>query len=85
MRLKEEIFKLFGGEGDALRVQYTVVDGRGGYFQNVKRVKELTSERIVFLGMRGGVSVEGNALSLGKYYAGDAAVFGNILCVARED
>ncbi len=85
MRLKEEIFKLLGGESDLSRVQYTVVDGRGGYFQNVRRIKEFSADRIVLLGRRGGVRVEGEGLSLGKYYAGDAAVFGNILCVARED
>ncbi len=85
MRLKEEIFKLLGGEGEALRVQYTVVDGRGGYFQNVKRVKEFSAERIVFLGKHGGVRVEGKDLALGKYYAGDAAVLGDIRSVTREE
>ncbi len=85
MRLREEIFKLLGGEGDAARVQYSVVDGRGGYFQNVKRIKEFSAERIVFLGRSGGVRVEGRELTLGKYYAGDAAVLGEIYCVAREE
>lgn len=85
MRLREEIFKALGGEGDALRVQYTVVDGRGGYFQNVKRISEFSAESIVFLGRRGGVRVEGKGLSLGKYCAGDAAVFGDICRVLRED
>ncbi len=85
MRLKEEIFKLLGGEGEVTRVQYTVVDGRGGYFQNVKRISEFSAERIVFLGRRGGVCVEGKDLALGKYCAGDAAVLGDIRGVSREE
>lgn len=84
MRLREEIFKLLGGEGETARVQYTVVDGKGGYFQNVKRLPEFSERCIVLRGARGAVRVEGNHLSLGKYCAGDVAVFGDIVSVKRE-
>ncbi len=85
MRLFSEIAKALGGEGLSLRVQYTVIDGRGGYFQNVKRLSSLTEEEIVFLGKKGAVRVRGRGLSLGKYYAGDAAVLGDIFAVERVE
>ena len=55
MKLLGEIEKLLLGTGaaDVTRVQYTVIDGKGGYFQNVKRLKEFSSERIVFQGKSG--------------------------------
>lgn len=85
MRLFSEIGKAFGGEEDFSRVQYTVLDGGGGYFQNVKKILEFSDEAIVFSGKRGAVRVEGEALSLGKYYLGDAVVYGKILRVSRCD
>ncbi len=85
MRLSDAIFKFLGGEGDPARVQYTVVDGRGGYFQNVRRLAEFSAERIVLLGRRGGLCIEGEGLTLGKYTAGDVAVFGEIRGVFRTE
>ncbi len=70
--------------GDLTRIRYTVVDGEGGYFQNVKRLVAFSSERVVFGGRKGQVTVEGSDLSLGKYCDGDVAVFGNIEGVFRE-
>ena len=51
----------------------------------MKRLKEFSSERIVFQGKSGCVAVEGKGLSLGKYFGGDAAVIGDIARVAREE
>ena len=85
MRFSEEIFTALGGEGETSRVRYTVVDGRGGYFQNVKRLPEFSSGVVVLRGRRGGVRVEGNGLSLGKYCAGDVCVLGDIVRVSREE
>ena len=82
MRLFSEIAAVVG-RGDGARVQYTVIDGKGGYFQNVRRMTEFSSERIVFAGKKGAVQVEGEGLSLGKYFAGDAAVKGNVKRVER--
>ncbi len=84
MRFSQEIYNLLGG-ADAARVQYSVVDGRGGYFQNVRRILSFSDEVIVFCGKRGTVRVEGRGLTLGKYGAGDAEVRGDILRVLRGE
>ncbi len=67
------------------RVQYTVRDGKGGYFENVRRIVEFSQERIVLAGKRGTVAVEGEGLFLGKCYLGDVEVRGSILRVEREE
>lgn len=85
MRLHEEILSELGGGGDPLRIKYTVVDGKGGYFQNVKRLLEFSPQRIVLKGRAGQVTVEGEALSLGKYCLGDVTVLGEITCVKKSD
>ena len=77
--------RILGAEGETSRVQYTILDGKGGYFQNVKRLPEFTSTAIVLRGRKGGVRVEGENLTLGKYAAGDVAVFGDITSVRREE
>ena len=83
MRLFSEIKRALGQEEDAARVQYTVLDGGGGYFQNVKKILEFSENAIVFAGRKGAVRVEGEGLNLGKYYLGDVVVRGNILRVSR--
>ncbi len=72
-----------GSELKADRIQYTVQDGRGGYFQNVKRILEFSEEKIVLAGKKGSVTVEGKGLSLGKCYLGDVSVVGDISKVER--
>ena len=86
MKLLGEIEKLLQKTGavDALGVQYTVIDGKGGYFQNIRRILEFSPTRIVLQGKKGSVAVEGNDLSLGKYFGGDAMVIGDIARVIRE-
>lgn len=86
MRLFSEILKQLSAEGDleTSRVQYSVVDGKGGYFQNVKRILEFSQTKIVFQGKKSCVTVEGEGLSIGKYFGGDATVLGNIVRVERE-
>ena len=85
MRLFSEIERALGQGEASSRVQYTVLDGGSGYFQNVKKILEFSESEIVFSGRRGTVRVEGEGLSLGKYYLGDAIVRGNILKVSRCD
>ncbi len=70
---------------DTGRVRYTVLDGKGGYFQNVRRLLEFTEEKIVLAGKKGSVTVEGKDLSLGKCYLGDVTVRGDIRKVERSD
>jgi 5-keto 4-deoxyuronate isomerase len=86
MRLFSEISRALTEEGISPgRVQYTVIDGKGGYFQNVKRLLEFSDTAIVLTGKKGAVRVEGEKLSIGKYYAGDATVLGDIRRVERVD
>ena len=82
MRLFSEIVNQLGAETGA-GIQYTVVDGQGGYFQNVKRISEFTPEKIVLRGRKGSVLIAGKNLSLGKYYAGDVAIKGEIGSVEK--
>lgn len=82
MRFFAEIMKALGGEAGT-GVQYTVLDGQGGYFQNIKKMELFTAEEIVFRGKKGAVRVEGRQLSLGKYGGGDATVRGEIVKVER--
>lgn len=85
MGLLSEIKKNFSSEESAFRVQYTVVDGGGGYFQNVKRLLEFSPTVIVLKGGKGSLRVEGENLSLGKYFQGDLVVHGTILKVERAE
>ncbi len=82
MKFFAEILKALGAEAGA-GVQYTVIEGRGGYFQNVKRLETFTTSIIVLRGAKGGVRIEGKELSLGKYGGGDVAVKGEIFRVER--
>lgn len=84
MTLFAEILGSLSAEA-GVSIQYTVIDGRGGYFQNVRRITEFSAEKIVFRGKRCGVRVEGSDLSLGKYDGGDALVCGKIIKVERID
>lgn len=77
MTLFAEILNSLSSEA-GIRIQYTVVDGQGGYFQNVKRISEFSQTKIVFCGAKSGVCVEGEELVLGKYCGGDALVHGKI-------
>ena len=85
MRLFSEILKELAAEGNTLRVQYSVVDGKGGYFQNVKRLIEFSERKIVLQGRKGTLGIEGENLSLGKYFGGDLTVLGNIIRVERGE
>lgn len=81
-----EISKALAEEGvNFSRVQYTVIDGKGGYFQNVKRIREFSNEKIVLAGRKGSVCVEGSSLSLGKFFLGDLVVYGDIRAVSRAE
>ena len=81
--LKEIAKVLVADAAGAFRVQYAVVDGKGGYFQNVKRLVQFSSTEVVLRGRTGAVRVEGENLSLGKYFAGDLVIEGDIARVER--
>ncbi len=82
MGLFREIARVLGA-ADVFRVRYTVTDGGGGYFENVKRIVRFSKEEVVLRGRQGGLRVEGRELSLGKYFAGDLVVYGEIVRVER--
>lgn len=86
MRLESEILLAIAADGgDPARVQYTVVDGRGGYFRNVKKLDGFSEREIVLRGRRGGVRVEGERLRVQKLFAGDCSVLGDIRKVERME
>lgn len=81
MRLFSELFAgLLSASGGSVR--YTVAEGEA-VFENVKRISAFSEERIVLLGRRGAVEVEGAGLSLGRYDAGDVVVLGTVVRVTR--
>ena len=84
MEFLKEIAKALGADAaGAFRVQYAVLDGKGGYFQNVKRLAQFSETEIVLRGRQGALRVEGENLSLGKYFAGDLIIEGRIVRVER--
>ena len=84
MEFLKEIAKVLGADAaGAFRVQYAVVDGKGGYFQNVRRLVAFSPTEVVLRGRTGAVRVEGENLSLGKYFAGDLVIEGDIARVER--
>lgn len=86
MGVFREMLSALGAEEIAVgRVQYTVIDGKGGYFRFVRRITEFSPSRIVLAGKKGKVCVEGRELSLGKCEGGDVAVLGAIERVEREE
>lgn len=84
MEFLKEIAKTLGADAaGAFRVQYAVVDGKGGYFQNVRRLVQFSPTEVVLRGREGAVRIEGENLTLGKYFAGDVIVSGAIVRVER--
>lgn len=84
MRLVSEIFKALSAEAGG-GVQYTVIDGQGGYFQNVRRVLEFSDTTVVLRGRKSAVRIVGKGLSLEKYCGGDVAVKGDVARVERVE
>ncbi len=75
MRLLNEIFK--STEGTALST-CTLVIGGGGYFEGVKTVGDFSPERVVLYFPRQTLEIEGENLSIAKYYEGDLRLLGKI-------
>ena len=81
MRLYDEIFK--NADGAAL-ARCIIVPGGGGYFEGVKAVGDFSSERIMICFAKSMVAVEGEKLSIRKYYDGDLQIDGNIFALKVE-
>ena len=78
MRLFDELFK--DAEGGAVS-RCTVVPGGGGYFEGVKSVGHISTEKIVVYFPKQTVEVEGKNLAIKKYYDGDLQIGGRVTCV----
>ena len=75
MRLFDEIFK---NDTLASLARCVLIVGGGGYFEGVKTVGDFTSEKIVLYFPKETVVIEGESLSIGKYYDGDLHLLGKI-------
>lgn len=75
MKLLEQILSELGA--DTLK-SFSVVPGFGGYFRSVKGVAEYSSCRIVLSLKKIKITVEGEDLTLGKYFEQDLLIRGNI-------
>ena len=87
MRLYNEILKKFGG-GEAGELfagtRYTVLPGRGGYFQGVKTVSEFSPCRIVVCFRHAVLGIEGSGFVIEKYCDGDLELSGQIVSVRLD-
>lgn len=75
MKLLEQILTELGA--DTLR-SFSVVPDFGGYFRSIKGVAEYSSERIVLAQKKTKITIEGENLTLGKYFEEDLLIKGRI-------
>ena len=78
MKLLEQILSELGA--DTLK-SFSVVPDFGGYFRSVKGVSEYSPEKIVLSLRKNFITVEGENLSLGKYFEEDLLIRGKIRCI----
>ncbi len=75
MKLLEQILSELGA--DTLK-SFSVVPDFGGYFRSVKGVSEYSSEKIVLVLRKNKIVIEGEGLTLGKYFEQDLFIKGKI-------
>lgn len=85
MRLYGEILKKIGGEDLFGGARYTVLPGRGGYFQGVRTVGEFSPSRVILGFRRAVLEIEGSGFVIEKYCDGDLELSGNIISVRLSD
>ena len=85
MRLYGEILKKIGGEDLFGGARYTVLPGRGGYFQGVRTVGEFSPSRVILGFRRAVLEIEGSGFVIEKYCDGDLELSGNIVSVRLSD
>lgn len=74
MRLYGEIFK----GADGLLARCLLIPCGGGYFEGVKSVTEFSPKKILLRFAAHDVTIEGENLSIGKFYGGDLQLCGKI-------
>lgn len=75
MKLLEQILSELGA--DTLK-SFSIVPDFGGYFRSIKGVAEYSSERVVLTLKKSRITVEGENLTLGKYFEEDLLIKGKI-------
>ena len=81
MKLLEQILTELGA--DTLR-SFSVVPDFGGYFRSIKGVAEYSSEKVVLALRKNKITVEGENLTLGKYFEEDLLIKGRITGVSID-
>lgn len=80
MSLIESVFKSLGIEAlTPLKFTARILEGKGGYFEGVKKVDLVCKDKIIFSHSDGRVLIEGSELKIVKFVDGDIAVKGEIL------
>ncbi len=62
---------------------FTVIDGAGGYFENVLKIGELSTYSVTFLAKSGVFKVSGKDIKIVKYCDGDLAIKGTLTMIER--
>lgn len=84
MKLIKDIIGQFAFDADiSLVLQYYVVDGCSGYFQNIKGITSFNDEEIILTSSCGDVKVCGEKLFIRKYADGDMIIDGKISSVEK--
>lgn len=85
MAFKKEIIDCISPLKTVYGFRYTVVDGLGGYFENVLKIGEISTYSLTLLCKYGVFNISGDCLKITKYCDGDLAVSGKITKVERVE
>ncbi|MBO5026986.1 MAG: YabP/YqfC family sporulation protein [Clostridia bacterium] len=75
MRIYDELFK---DPNDSACARCVIVPSGGGYFEGVRALGELSTEKIVVYFSRQAVEITGTDLAIKKYYEGDLQIGGKV-------
>lgn len=81
MKLLEQILSELGA--DTLK-SFSIVPDFGGYFRSVKGVLEYSSQKIILALKKSKLMIEGENLTLGKYFEEDLFIKGKITGVKLD-
>ncbi len=78
MAFKNEINKFITSLTDVFDLKYTLIDGKGVYFENVVKICDISTYRVTLCYKKGIYVVCGNGIYVGKYCDGDLAILGDV-------
>ncbi|MBO5712771.1 MAG: YabP/YqfC family sporulation protein [Clostridia bacterium] len=86
MSLYESILKTLGVATTDLPCQYriTLCGDFGAHVEGVKKIIDVTNQKVIFEVKNGKIIIEGNNLKLLSFIYGDATLKGEILKVVKE-